>query len=50
MNQPIAKRDLALACGQLITDMDAPGVVAELTNRGADTLGSHAEQIDRRCC
>ena len=47
MNQLIAKRDLALAGGQIITEMDAPGVVAELTNRGADTLGSHTEQIDR---
>ena len=33
MNQLIAKRDLALAGGQIITDMDAPGVVAELTGR-----------------
>ena len=47
MNQLIVKRDLALACGQIITEMDAPGVVAELTNRGADVLGSHTEQIDR---
>jgi len=46
MNQ-LVNRDLALAGGQIIAGMDAPGVVAELTVRGADISGSHAEQIDR---
>ena len=47
MNNLIAKRDLALACGQIIAGLDAAGVLAELTARGADISGSHAEQIDR---
>ena len=47
MNNLISKRDLALACGQIIAGLDAAGVLAELTARGADISGSHAEQIDR---
>ena len=47
MNHLIAKRDLALACGQIIAGLDAAGVLVELTARGADISSSHAEQIDR---
>ena len=31
MNHLIAKRDLALACGQIIAGLGAVGVLAELT-------------------
>jgi hypothetical protein len=47
MNNLIAKRDIARACGQIIGGLGAVGVMAELTARGADISGSHAEQIDR---
>ena len=47
MDHLIAKRDLALACGQIIAGLGAVGVLAELTARGADISESHAEQIDR---